>query len=222
MPNTSATAASSGADLNGGAIKNACDQIRARLNVVAAGKLGIHPDDVRFVDGMVTGIGFHDQQLDWAEARARRLLPCGSSCGPPASTAPPGCTGTPTGCRASRSSTSPTALRCSEVEVDGFTGAYRLRAGRHRARRRRQPVAADRPRPDRGRFRPGRRLADAGGAALGRERRPAPRPAEHPGGEHLQDPELLRDARGVQRAPVTSRRPNPAWSTAPRRSASRR
>ncbi len=31
VPNTSATAASSGADLNGGAIKNACDQIRSRL-----------------------------------------------------------------------------------------------------------------------------------------------------------------------------------------------
>src|SRR5664279_691066 len=67
VPNTSATAASSGADLNGGAIKNACDQIRARLNVVAGGKLGVHPDDVRFVDGMVTGVGFHDQQVSWAD-----------------------------------------------------------------------------------------------------------------------------------------------------------
>src|SRR6201986_1747763 len=61
VPNTSATAASSGADINGGAVKNACDQIRERLAVVAAGKLGIHPDDVRFEDGQVTGIGFHDQ-----------------------------------------------------------------------------------------------------------------------------------------------------------------
>nr|WP_274378876.1 molybdopterin cofactor-binding domain-containing protein [Deinococcus cavernae] len=31
VPNTSATAASSGADLNGGAIKDACEQIKARL-----------------------------------------------------------------------------------------------------------------------------------------------------------------------------------------------
>ena len=67
VPNTSATAASSGADLNGGAIKNACDQIRDRLAVVAAGKLGIHPEDVRFVNGVVTGIGFHDKQIEWAE-----------------------------------------------------------------------------------------------------------------------------------------------------------
>ena len=34
VPNTSATAASSGSDINGGAVKNACDQIRERLAVV--------------------------------------------------------------------------------------------------------------------------------------------------------------------------------------------
>jgi xanthine dehydrogenase large subunit len=67
VPNTSATAASSGADINGGAIKNACDQIRDRLSVVAAGKLGIHPEDVRFVSGTVTGIGFHDKQIEWKQ-----------------------------------------------------------------------------------------------------------------------------------------------------------
>ena len=42
MPNTSATAASSGADLNGGAVKNACEQIRERLAGVAAEELGVH------------------------------------------------------------------------------------------------------------------------------------------------------------------------------------
>lgn len=67
VPNTSATAASSGADLNGGAIKNACEQISARLAEVAARKLNIHPDDVRFDDGKVTGIGFHDSSLTFAE-----------------------------------------------------------------------------------------------------------------------------------------------------------
>ena len=39
VPNTSATAASSGSDLNGGAVKNACDQILERLKQVAAGPL---------------------------------------------------------------------------------------------------------------------------------------------------------------------------------------
>jgi xanthine dehydrogenase large subunit len=52
VPNTSATAASSGADLNGGAVKNACEQIRDRLLTVAGGMLGLHPHDVRIVDGV--------------------------------------------------------------------------------------------------------------------------------------------------------------------------
>ena len=38
VPNTSATAASSGADLNGGAVKHACEQIMARLTAVDAGR----------------------------------------------------------------------------------------------------------------------------------------------------------------------------------------
>jgi xanthine dehydrogenase large subunit len=67
VPNTSATAASSGADLNGGAVKNACDQIRERLAVVAAGKLGINSHDVRFSNGVVTGIGFHDKEIRWTD-----------------------------------------------------------------------------------------------------------------------------------------------------------
>ena len=66
VPNTSATAASSGADLNGGAVKNACEQIQARLAEVAAEELGVHPADVRFVDGKVTGLGA-DRELIFAE-----------------------------------------------------------------------------------------------------------------------------------------------------------
>ena len=126
VPNTSATAASSGADINGGAVKNACDQIRERLARVAAGQLGIHPDDVRFVDGMITGIGFHDNQLAWAQLahdayyqrvqlwaagfyRTRGLH-----------------------WDANRMQGEPFkyfayGAACAEVEVDGFTGAYRLR-----------------------------------------------------------------------------------------------
>jgi xanthine dehydrogenase large subunit len=67
VPNTSATAASSGADINGGAVKNACEQIRERLAEVAGRQLGVHPADVRFVDGVITGIGFHDRQISWAD-----------------------------------------------------------------------------------------------------------------------------------------------------------
>jgi xanthine dehydrogenase large subunit len=67
VPNTSATAASSGADLNGGAIKNACEQIRRRLELVAAGGLGVAPEDVRFVDGHVTALGRSGVELTWDE-----------------------------------------------------------------------------------------------------------------------------------------------------------
>ncbi|MGD0525077.1 MAG: xanthine dehydrogenase molybdopterin binding subunit [Polyangiaceae bacterium] len=53
VPNTSATAASSGADLNGAAVKNACDQLRARLAPVAAellaGKSGAAVDPAALV-----------------------------------------------------------------------------------------------------------------------------------------------------------------------------
>lgn len=66
VPNTSATAASSGADLNGGAVKNACEQITDRLRSIAAGELGVHPHDVVFRDGLVTGLG-SAQSLTWDE-----------------------------------------------------------------------------------------------------------------------------------------------------------
>ncbi|GAB97632.1 xanthine dehydrogenase large subunit [Kineosphaera limosa] len=66
VPNTSATAASSGADLNGGAVKNACEQITDRLRAIAAGELGVAPSDVVFSDGLVTGSG-SDGSLTWDE-----------------------------------------------------------------------------------------------------------------------------------------------------------
>lgn len=67
VPNTSATAASSGADLNGGAVKNACEQITARLAEVAAQSLGVHPSDVRFVDGEVRGLGHDSGRIPWED-----------------------------------------------------------------------------------------------------------------------------------------------------------
>ena len=65
VPNTSATAASSGADLNGGAIKNACEQIKERLSDVAAGALGVHPGDVRFENGLVFPLGHPDKGMQF-------------------------------------------------------------------------------------------------------------------------------------------------------------
>jgi xanthine dehydrogenase molybdopterin binding subunit/xanthine dehydrogenase small subunit len=63
VPNTSATAASSGADLNGAAVRNACIILRDRLLPVAAEVLSkragapVSPSDVAFNDGKVTARG---------------------------------------------------------------------------------------------------------------------------------------------------------------------
>ena len=57
VPNTSATAASSGTDLNGMAAQNACETIKGRLAVFIADKHGVTPDSVRFGDGRVRVAG---------------------------------------------------------------------------------------------------------------------------------------------------------------------
>jgi xanthine dehydrogenase large subunit len=57
VPNASATAASSGADINGAAINNACDQLRARLSAVAGRMLGCPAAEVVFQGGQATGGG---------------------------------------------------------------------------------------------------------------------------------------------------------------------
>lgn len=55
VANTSATAASTGADLNGKAAQDAARQVRARLAGVAAQAWGVEPDTVRFAGGLVQG-----------------------------------------------------------------------------------------------------------------------------------------------------------------------
>jgi xanthine dehydrogenase large subunit len=62
VPNTSATAASSGTDLNGMAALNACEQIKARLVAFAADKWGVTPEAVTFLPGRVA-IGA--QVMEW-------------------------------------------------------------------------------------------------------------------------------------------------------------
>ncbi|WP_350350991.1 xanthine dehydrogenase molybdopterin binding subunit [Microbacterium sp. A8/3-1] len=67
VPNTSATAASSGTDLNGGAVKNACEQIRGRMADVAGRLLNADARDVVFEGGYVTAFGNAAQRLTFAE-----------------------------------------------------------------------------------------------------------------------------------------------------------
>jgi xanthine dehydrogenase large subunit len=53
VPNTSATAASSGSDLNGMAVRAACDTIRDRMAKLVARQFQSKPSKVHFEDGMV-------------------------------------------------------------------------------------------------------------------------------------------------------------------------
>ena len=53
VPNASATAASSGADINGAAVNNACGPLRERLTQVAANMLGCAPDAVLIANGEI-------------------------------------------------------------------------------------------------------------------------------------------------------------------------
>ena len=64
VPNTSATAASSGTDLNGMAALNACEQIRARMEAHAARMYEVEPKDVRWEFG---GIRAGQQFVPFAE-----------------------------------------------------------------------------------------------------------------------------------------------------------
>jgi xanthine dehydrogenase large subunit len=57
VPNTSATAASSGTDLNGAAVVDACRQLIASLTPIAAEMLGCPVDMIAFSGGKVSGAG---------------------------------------------------------------------------------------------------------------------------------------------------------------------
>jgi xanthine dehydrogenase large subunit len=124
VPNTSATAASPGADLNGGAVKDACEQVRRRLAEVAGERLGVDPASLRFVDGRV--VAEAGESLAWAEvvrlayfARVQ-LWAAGFY-------RTQGLHWDSSRMRGEPFKYFAYGVAASEVEVDGFTGAYRLR-----------------------------------------------------------------------------------------------
>jgi xanthine dehydrogenase large subunit len=126
VPNTSATAASSGADLNGAAVKNACEQLRERLLQVAATQLGAHPSDVRIAEGFARALGSAEEGIAWPElARAAYLQRVQLSAAGFYRTE-----GLHWDARTMRGSPFKYfayGAAATEVEVDGFTGAYRIR-----------------------------------------------------------------------------------------------
>jgi xanthine dehydrogenase large subunit len=100
VPNTSATAASSGADLNGAAIKNACEQILARLEDVEGATWDELVHNAYFQRIQLWAAGFYKTEgLHWDVALMK---------GEPFKYFAYG-------------------VAAAEVEVDGFTGAYKLR-----------------------------------------------------------------------------------------------
>ncbi|MGA5495829.1 xanthine dehydrogenase molybdopterin binding subunit [Streptomyces cinereoruber] len=125
VPNTSATAASAGADLNGGAVKNACEQLRERLTRVAATHLGANASDVRIVEGVARVLG-GDGELAWddlvrtAYFQRVQLSAAGFY-------RTEGLHWDAKTFRGSPFKYFSYGAAAAEVEVDGFTGAYRIR-----------------------------------------------------------------------------------------------
>jgi xanthine dehydrogenase large subunit len=74
VPNASATAASSGADINGAAIQNACEQLRARLAPVAAGMLGCSAAEVQLAGGQALSKGGRSVVHRWKDLAKQAWL----------------------------------------------------------------------------------------------------------------------------------------------------
>ena len=122
VPNTSATAASAGSDLNGAAVLDACTQLKARLTPVAAALLGVDTADLRFASGSVSAgektVAFRDV-INAAYLQRVPLFAQGYYRTPEIHYDPKTMQGRPFyyfGYGAA----------VSEVEIDGFTGGYRL------------------------------------------------------------------------------------------------
>lgn len=125
VPNTSATAASSGSDLNGAAVKAACEILRDRLAEVAARLLGVSAADVVFEGGRVCRRSEPLSALSFAEVVGEAYL----------ERVPLFATGyyrTPDIYYDKQTGTGKPfhyfayGAAVSEVEIDGFTGQYRL------------------------------------------------------------------------------------------------
>ncbi|MFE1788201.1 xanthine dehydrogenase molybdopterin binding subunit [Streptomyces sp. NPDC059525] len=125
VPNTSATAASAGADLNGAAVKNACEQLRDRLLQVAGTQLGANASDVRIVEGVARVLG-GDRELEWDDlVRTAYLQRVQLSAAGFYRTE--GLHWDAKAFRGSPFKYFAHGAAATEVEVDGFTGAYRIR-----------------------------------------------------------------------------------------------
>jgi xanthine dehydrogenase large subunit len=126
VPNTSASAASASTDLNGAAVANACDQILERLRPVAATLLGCDPGEVRFADGLVYASHHGQPGIPFAavtEAAYRARVPLFAE----GYYRTPGIHYDAKAGQGQPFHYFAYGAAVSEIEVDGFTGQYRLR-----------------------------------------------------------------------------------------------
>jgi xanthine dehydrogenase large subunit len=126
IPNTSATAASSGSDLNGAAVQSACETLKERLAAVAARRFQVAPEDVVFENGSVLpwqrpadAVPFR-VIVEQAYLERTPLFATGYYRTPKIHFDRDSGRGKPFHYYAY-------GAAVSEVEVDGFTGQYRLR-----------------------------------------------------------------------------------------------
>lgn len=122
VPNTSATAASAGADLNGAAVLDACRQIVDRLRPVAAEMLNCPDGDVRFEESFAIGTVASVPLAKVAEAAYKKriaLFAHGYYRTPDIWFNPDTAKGKPFHYFAY-------GAAVSEVEIDGFTGIHRV------------------------------------------------------------------------------------------------
>jgi xanthine dehydrogenase large subunit len=125
VPNSSATAASAGTDLNGAAVADACSELRSRLREVAGGLLGCDFSAVHFSHGVVFPEGEQDRAIPFArvcEAAYRQRVPLFAQ----GYYSTPGIHYDPKAGRGQPFHYFAYAAAVSEVEVDGFTGDYRF------------------------------------------------------------------------------------------------
>jgi xanthine dehydrogenase large subunit len=126
VPNTSATAASSGSDLNGQAVKAACEALLARMAPVAAELLGGEAADVVFADDHATLRGNASKRVPFP-AVASAAYNARVSLSATGFYRTPGLSWDPATGRGHPFYYFAFGAAISEVEVDGRTGVHELR-----------------------------------------------------------------------------------------------
>jgi len=125
VPNTSPSAASASTDLNGAAVLDACEQLKARMAPIAGAMLGCAAEAVRFAGGMVFSEGDQVQRLPFAqvvEAVYRQRVPLFAQ----GYYRTPGIHFDAKTAQGQPFHYYAYGAAVTEVEVDGFTGEHRI------------------------------------------------------------------------------------------------